>query len=338
MRHLTLLFLFLFIPTLLIVGCSETENITETTSETRQPQIDPAKIVVIPDENLAKSIRDALELPEDADITAGQLATLKELDCHVYPDPDVWTDMTILRPIRDWTGLEYATQLEQLNLRWCLLVGNARTGESIWDKDKETADLTPLVGLKNLHLNLSTNGIKDLTPLKVLKNLKGLNLSENKIETIAPLAELKQLTHLTINYLDWGPLNENINDLTPLSGLKQLTELAVSGTFDDLTPLSGLKQLTELYITGRFEDLTPLRELKQLTSLALRLKVTDITVLAELKQLTWLNLSYNEISDVTPLAELINLETLLLRDNPIIDKTPLEELRKKNPNVKIILY
>lgn len=360
MKRLTPLFLFLFIPTLFIVGCSETENsITETTSETRQPQIDPTKIAVIPDENLAKSIREALDLPEDVDITAGQLATLEELDCLFYPDPDVWTDLTIFRPIRDWTGLEYAIQLERLNLKLCLLVGNARTGESIWDKDKEAADLTPLVGLKNLHLDLSTNAIKDLTPLRVLKNLKGLNLTDNKIETITPLAELKQLTHLTINYYDWGPWNENINDLTPLSGLKQLTELAVTGYFDDLTPLSGLKQLTELRINGIFEDLTPLTELKQLTSLRLMLRGTDFTPLAELKQLTWLDLTWNEISDitslaelkqltglnldnneisdVTPLAGLINLESLFLRGNPIVDKTPLEELRKKNPKVKIYI-
>ena len=330
MKRLTLLFLFLFIPTLFIIGCSETENITDTESEIGQPHIDPTKvdpmkIVAIPDENLVKSIREALELPEDADITAGQLATLKELYCN--------------GSIKDLTGLEYATQLEHLGLRWCLLSINPVTGEreSIWDKDKESADLTPLVGLKNLDLDMRSNAIKDLTPLKVLKNLKGLNLYENNIETIAPLAELKQLTRLKINYLDWGPLSENIKDLTPLSRLKQLTELAISGTFDDLTPLSGLKQLTKLYITGLFEDLTPLRELKQLTSLALRLKVTDITVLAELKQLTFLNLKGNNISDVTPLSGLINLERLDIRGNPIEDRTPLEELRKKNPNVVILI-
>ncbi len=55
------------------------------------------KIVVIPDENLAKSIQEALELSEDADITVGQLATLESLYCSGGR-------------ITDWAGMEYATQ------------------------------------------------------------------------------------------------------------------------------------------------------------------------------------------------------------------------------------
>ena len=322
MKHLTSLFLFLFIPTLFIVGCSETENITETESETGQPQIDPTKIVVIPDENLAKSIREALELPEDADITAGQLATLEKLWCKGH--------------IRDWTGLEYATQLEWLDLMFNLRSQNPMTGEreSIWDWDKESTDLTPLVGLKNLYLRLSNNIIKDISPLKVLKNLKGLDISENNIEDLTPLAELKQLTELFLR--GWLGSNRNIKDITPLSELKQLTILYLDGNFDDITPLAGLKQLTSLYLQGNFDDITPLLELKQLAYLGLSWnEISDITPLSELKQLTSLYLQGNNISDVTPLQNLINLERLDLRGNPIADKTPLEELRKKNPNVVI---
>ena len=62
MKHLTLLFLFLFIPTLFITGCSESGNITETgQSQIDLTPIDPTKIVDIPDENLAKLIREALD-------------------------------------------------------------------------------------------------------------------------------------------------------------------------------------------------------------------------------------------------------------------------------------
>ena len=328
MKRMTSLFFFLFIPTLFIVGCSETDNITETESETGQPHIDPTKvdpmkIVVIPDENLAKLIREALELPEDADITAGQLATLEELWCRGSD------------PITDWTGLEYATQLEALHLTWCLWSENPITAERecVWNWDKESADLTPLVGLKNLHLYLGENGIRDITPLKVLKNLKGLYLVA-KTEDLTPLAELKQLTQLSFNP-GWGVAPRN--DLTPLSGLKQLTSLTFIGNFDDITPLAGLKQLTKLYLSGHsnFDDITPLSGLKQLTSLSLDGNFDDITPLSGLKQLTHLDLSYNKISDVTPLIGLINLERLDLRGNPIEDKTPLEEIRKKNPKVVI---
>ena len=81
MKRFTSLFLFLFIPSLFIIGCNESGNITETgQSQIDLTPVDPTKIVDIPDENLAKLIRETLELPDDVDeITAGQLATLAEL-------------------------------------------------------------------------------------------------------------------------------------------------------------------------------------------------------------------------------------------------------------------
>ena len=50
--------------------------------------------------------------------------------------------------------MEYATQLEYLGLRSCVISINPMTGEreSVWDWDKESADLTPFVGLKNLRV------------------------------------------------------------------------------------------------------------------------------------------------------------------------------------------
>lgn len=277
MKHLTLLFLFLFIPTLLIVGCSETENsITGTGQPQIDPtQIDPTKIVVIPDENLAKSIREALELSEDVDITAGQLATLESLYCSGGR-------------ITDWTGMEYATQLHSLNLSRCLLSTNPITGEreSIWDWDKEAADLTPLAGLKNLaYLYLDENLIKDLTPLKVLRNLELLDLrSYHYIEDLSPLTELKQLTYLNLS--PWG-IPGKIKDITPLAELKQLTWLDISAhRINDITPLAGLKQLTELNLSyNEISDVTPLTGLINLEKLWLEGNpIVDKTPLEELRK------------------------------------------------------
>lgn len=93
-------------------------------------------------------------------------------------------------------------------------------------------------------LDLSTEKLTDLTPIKDLKQLTVLNLNENLISDISPLKELKMLTEL---YL----YKNHITDISPLSGLRQLIRLDLENNrITDLTPLTELKQLSELYIYG----------------------------------------------------------------------------------------
>lgn len=106
-------------------------------------------------------------------------------------------------------------------------------------------DLTPIKRLKNLvwlQLVLNTK-VNDITPLKELKNLKVLHLVDNKISDITPLKGLKNLEVLGLNYTQ-------VSDITPLKGLKSLKVLQLNNTLvHDLIPLKGLKNLKALDLT-----------------------------------------------------------------------------------------
>ena len=126
------------------------------------------ELVEIPDPSLAWSIRRELGLGDGTDITKKnmlELATLNASLIHPSPVPE----------IRDLTGLEYATNLTQLEC-----IGNV------------VVDLTPLAGLMHLRiLHLENNpGLSDVSPLAGLVNLEILGLGGCPIENLTPLAGL----------------------------------------------------------------------------------------------------------------------------------------------------
>jgi len=96
--------------------------------------------------------------------------------------------------ISDLTGLEYATNLEYLDLSSNLI-----------------SDLTPLDGLTNLEeLYLWDNQISDPAPLAALTNLTGLDLGSNQISNLTPLAGLTNLKWLYLS-------GNQISDIQPLA-------------------------------------------------------------------------------------------------------------------------
>ena len=108
-----------------------------------------AQDVQIPDPHLAAAVLKALGLPLGTPIITKQvMQRLTELD-------------TTESRIEDLTGLEHATNLENLDLGY-----------------NEIKDVSPLSGLKNLEqLSLTYNEIVDILPLSELTNLKRLDLS-----------------------------------------------------------------------------------------------------------------------------------------------------------------
>ncbi len=124
-------------------------------------------------------------------------------------------------------------------------------------------------------------GIRDLTGIEKMPNLKRLGLDYHQIVDITPLAHLTQLQELSLN-------GNPIEDFTPLSNLTQLKALHISrNQIENLEPLTKLKQLTELDLShNQIENLEPLINLKQLTDLDLFFnKVRNITPIGELTQL-----------------------------------------------------
>jgi Leucine-rich repeat (LRR) protein len=106
---------------------------------------------IFPDNDLEEAIREAIEKPE-GDILPIELEGLTSLQASE-------------KGITDLTGLEYCTNLADLNL---------------WDN--HIRDISAMDSLKNLtHLNVGHNQIKDVSPLNSMHNLIHLSLHENQI-------------------------------------------------------------------------------------------------------------------------------------------------------------
>ena len=176
------------------------------------PPTGPVSRVSIPDPNLVAAVREALRLAPNASITTQDMQRLTLL---------FKTD----NQIRDLTGLEHATQLEEL-----ILIGN------------QIRDIRPLAGLTRLQaLVLGRNQISDIRPLVGLTQLVILDLERNQIRDVSPLAGLTQLVLLDLKH-------NQIRDVSPLAGLAtNLTELYLAGNpITDTSPLASLTKLTDV--------------------------------------------------------------------------------------------
>ena len=140
-------------------------------------------VVEVPDPNLRQAIREALSLTDGVPLTQLEMLRLTELQASQ-------------RDITNLTGLQYATNLENLHL-----------------SENQIQDLTPLANLTNLiHLDLFLNIVESVEPLAGLIQLRTLNLFVNRVQDITPLANLTNLERLKIH--------ENlVTDITPLQGL-----------------------------------------------------------------------------------------------------------------------
>ena len=194
-----------------------------------------AQVVEIPDSNLEKAIREELQLSDNISITQQQMLELIGL-------------FAADRGIIDLTGLEYATNLDFLDLggnqiRDIQPLENLiqLTWLSLWHNHVE--DITPLANLTKLKtLDLSYNySIESLEPLKDLIQLEVLNFTNNRVKDITPLANMIQLKYLELRY-------NQVGDLTPLTNLVNLEELYIKDNLaNDITPLQGLNLIKLSY-------------------------------------------------------------------------------------------
>ena len=289
-----------------------------------EPDRLPGAAVHIPDPNLRAAIAEALGKSPNAPITVEEMKRLERLDARN-------------RDIHDLTGLQFATNLDELIL-----------------ERNQISDLSPIAGLIELNgLDLNGNSISDLSPVKGLKNLTRLAFHETLVSDLSPLAGLINLEGLYFdadNVSDLSALtglvnldhlyfdSKKVSDLSPLAGLINLRIFHTWGNpVSDLSPLAGLTKLEQVDICGAdLSDLTPLASLTGLKELYLRSNgISDISPLATLTGLNRLNLSENGISDISPLAGLTNLKWLAVNQNKISDLSPLDGLRE---NIKLVWH
>ena len=142
--------------------------------------------VDIPDPNLRAAIETALGKAEGDSITPSEMAALTRLEARNAN-------------ISDLTGLEFATNLQSLDLGY----GEGGTSHAV-------KDLSPLADLTQLtRLHLPGKSISDISAVARLTHLTWLNLWGNPISDISPVVRLTKLTDLWLG-------DNNISDLLPL--------------------------------------------------------------------------------------------------------------------------
>ena len=275
----------------------------------------PSPVVAISDTNLRAAIEAALDKAAGTPITQAEMATMNSLTA-------------TKKGISDLTGLESATNLQNLNLSFnnitdiSPLAGLTKL-RGLHLLDNNITDISPLAGLTKLrNLELGFNDITDISPLEGLTNLTFLGLSYNYFPDISSLSGLTNLTFLHL----W---DNDITDISPLSGLTNLKELRLSNNdIMDISPLSGLTNLTFLYLWGNdITDISPLSGLTNLKELHLgNNDIMDISPLSGLTSLEHLKLDDNDITDISVLSGLTNLDELVLSNNDITDISVLASL------------
>ena len=157
-------------------GLQALQSISVFVSTTEVPVTELPAEMWMPDANLRAAVRDALGLAPNDALTQQVIQGLTSLR---YLGPDLSDN----QKIADLTGLEYALNLEHLDLYMHLI-----------------SDIRPLERLAKLRsLWLAGNKISNIRPLTRLP-LEELDLGGNPITDFTPLAELTSLTRLDF----WG--------------------------------------------------------------------------------------------------------------------------------------
>ena len=306
----------------------------------------PGAVVRIPDPNLRAAIAEELGKSPNAPITVEEMERLRNLDAQN-------------RDIHDLTGLQFATNLDELVLGHWGGKGNQVSDLSpiasltglrlLFLHNNPISDISLLKGLNLTRLVLNGTLVSDLSPVRSLTKLTELVLDDTLVTDLSPVAGLINLEWIAFSdgngkISDISPLAGLINlrrintwgnpisDLSPLAGLTKMERVDICGAdLSDLTPLTKLPNLKELYLGGnRISDISLLAGLTGLTRLSVENNdISDISPLAGLTNLKWLNLSRNDISDVSSLLGLTNLTWLAVDQNNISDLSLLDELRKK---------
>lgn len=206
--------------------------------------------VNIPDKNLKAKLLEQLYKGPNAKITKDDLKKITHLDISC-------------ENIKDLTGLEYCTNLENLNL-------------SSNGTDYDLSIISNLTNLKLLYIG--NNPLTDISPLKNLTNLYCLDISFTNLTDFSPLKDLPNLKTLfasgydfnEYDYLDYVPNinslisnSSNISDISKLASFTNLVHISLAdNNISDISALANLKHLIQVNLShNKISDISPLTAL-----------------------------------------------------------------------------
>ena len=284
-----------------------------------------AKVVSIPDPNLAAAVRESLNMSSGETITTHSILNLVGLRARN-------------RGIKSLTGLEHAANLTKLRLNSDYIDGvhvnsNAISDfsplekltnlEDLWLQGMSgLRDVSALARLTNLTtLYLSGTGVSDVSALARLTNLGRLSLGGTAVSDVSALATLTNLEYLGLG-------STGVSDVSALATLTNLEYLGLGSTgVSDVSALATLTNLERLWLGGTaVSDVSALATLTNLTTLGLSSTNVNVSALASFTNLETLYLYFAAVSDVSALATLTNLKTLSLGGTAVSDVSALATL------------
>ena len=172
-------------------------------------------------------------------------------------------------------------------------------------------DIKGLEFAENLvNLNIGSNQVEDILPLRNLVKLQGLSLYANQVSNLSPLESLTSLVYLNVAH----------NPITDLSPLSNHTNLETLDLFDcqisDVSPLTGLKNLKNLILTyNRINDFSPLANLTNLQRLYIKGNLAND--ISSLQNLPLTEFEYDAVCEIASLETSI-ISRIQARDYPSV--------------------
>jgi len=196
-------------------------------------------------------------------------------------------------------------------------------------------DLTPLKDLKNLEeLTIWGTGVTDLTPVKDLPKLRRLDAKMTQISDLTPIAEMKSLFTLDV-------LQSQVADITPLADHPALSEVVLCSTkVRDIAPLYGYaERISYLDLCNTLiPDVMVLTRFKKAQKLKLwGLPIKDAELFAGMADLRCLDLRNTPVSSLRPLEKLEKLETLIVAETKV-SKQEIVRFKKVRPTVNVVEF
>ncbi len=183
-------------------------------------------------------------------------------------------------------------------------------------------NLTPLVGMPDLKtLLLGSNALTDLSALQGLSKLETLDVSYNSLSTLSPLYGIAGLK----------VLNAAHNQIFSLQGMETLVNLTVLGlshnNLSNVTPIAACTALKELDISNNaVESVSSLSTLVEINILGMAYnKITELPQFDPKSHLVSIDFSHNTVESVESLTKLSMLNTVNADYNPELeDLKPLD--------------
>ena len=275
----------------------------------------PAKVVSIPDPNLAAAVRESLNMSSGEPFTTHSILSLVKLDARN-------------RGIKSLTGLEHAVNLIEVDLSAEYISGEGYVNSNA------ISDLSPLSDLTNLErLSLGKNSIWTLDFLRELPPLAAVSIPDPNLaaairEGLLLTSNEPVTTHSILNLVKLEARNRGIKSLTGLEHAVNLKEVDLgaeyisgegyvnSNAISDLSPLSDLTNLERLSLgKNSIWTLDFLRELPPLAAVS----IPDPNLAAAIRE--GLLLTSNEPVTTHSILNLVKLEA---RNRGIKSLTGLE--------------